>query len=162
MHLQLLSECDESQRPALSRATSVSVLLVLCMMSCGCLNRTSTSAPSDEDTVVSYLQSVTSLAKQLKLKFDDKSNGAVISGLVQSGGLNSDDRIKASLDEVISYQEAVRAIPTDSRKRLYQLHDELVRATRAVCDQLTKLNAKKPQLLVNDWDRYHQAMSSVN
>ena len=129
MHLQLLSECDESQRPALSRATSVSVLLVLCMMSCGCLNRTSTSAPSDEDTVVSYLQSVTSLAKQLKLKFDDKSNGAVISGLVQSGGLNSDDRIKASLEEVISYQEAVRAIPTDSRKRLYQLHDELVGQT---------------------------------
>ena len=97
------------------------------MISSGCLNRT--SAPADEDTVVSYLQSVTSLAKQVKLKFDDKSKGAAISGLVQPGALNSDDRIRASLEEVLSYQEAVRAIPTDSRKRLYQLHDELVGQT---------------------------------
>ena len=130
-------------------------------MSSGCLNRTS-SAPSDEDAVVSYLQSVTSLAKQLKLKFDDKTNGAAISGLVKPGAPNSDDRIKASLEEVISYQEAVRAIPTDARITLYQLHDELVRSTRAECEQLTKLNAKKPKLLANDWDRYHQAISSVN
>ena len=160
MHLRLLSNGDKSQQPATVRAAFVSAMLVLSMMSSGCSIRN--GMPADEDALVSYLQSVSSLAKQLKLKFDDKSNRASISGLVQQGALNSDDRIKASFDEVKRYNEAVSAIPTDTRKRLYQFYHELVRTTQAECEQLMKLNAKKPQLLANDWDRYWQAMSSVN
>lgn len=160
MYLRSLAKGAEKQQPAMSRAPLVTAFLVLCMFFNGCSNRK--SMPADEDALVSYLQSVSSLVKQLKLKFDDKSNRAAIPGFVKPGALTFDDHINASYEEVVRYQEAVSAIPAASRKRLCQLHDEHVRTTRSECEQLMKLNAKKPKLLANDWDRYWRAMSSVN
>ena len=118
--------------------------------------------PADEDAFVSYLQSVSSLARQLQLKFDTKPNGAAIPGFAKPGARDFDERIQTSFEEVMSYQVAVCAIPQDVRERLHELHAELLKTTRAECDQLTKLHRKKPLLLANDWDRYRRAMSSVN
>ena len=160
MYSRLLSNCSKAQQHTPLNLPLVWAFLILSMMNSGCSNPN--EMPADDDAFVSYLQSVSSLTRQLKLKFDNQSKGASISGLGLPEAQNSSDRIEASFKEVIKYKEAVRALPKDARERFYQLYDELWRSTKAECERLKKLHSDKPQILANGWDRFCQVTSSVD
>lgn len=119
----------------------------------------SVSLPADEDALVSYLQSATSLSELLKQKLDASSKNTQVSGLVVPSASKSVDLIETACEKTLQFQEALKAARAESRQKQSKKHFDLVRTTKAACDKTNQLHVKKPSILAKDWDRYWKALS---
>ena len=147
-----------SNRPIflLSTMALVATLSVYIGLS-GCSS--SVSLPADEDALVSYLQSATTLSELLKQKLESHSKNKQVSGLVVPSTAKSVDPIETACDQTLRFQEALKSISEESRQKQSKTHADLIRNTKAACEKTKQLHSMKPSILAKDWDRYWQAIS---
>ena len=146
------------QRSTVARSALVAEVLILCCLGLsGCSQKRGLSP--DEDAVISYLQSATSLANLLQLKFDERSKKQHLTALVVPGGKEPVDYIERIYADVLKFKEAVSRLPTQKRQQLCQTNKDLLRTEKDACEKLKQRHSKKSSVLAKDWDRYWQAIS---